>query len=116
MATYTKRGVIRVATDVSMTVVLSNPSSQFRAALEDLIEAVLSDNPAVIAAAEAAVNDALASILSLSKCVHLEAGKWVWDGPLGAAATHYVFPDHDGRLVVRSTPFPTPLATPALNW
>lgn len=50
------------------------------------------------------------------KCVHLDGGAWVWDGPAAAAATHYVLPDDTGALIVRPTPFPTPLATPALNW
>lgn len=59
---------------------------------------------------------AAADLVQLVKCVHLEAGKWVWDGPDAPAATHYVLPDDTGALVVRATPFPTPLAAPALNW
>src|SRR5690606_9234224 len=40
---YTKRGTIRVATDVSMTVVLRNPNSEFRPALIDLLNSVAAD-------------------------------------------------------------------------
>ncbi|WP_242085972.1 pyocin knob domain-containing protein [Microbacterium lacticum] len=51
------------------------------------------------------------------KCVHLEAGVWVWDGPNAPAATHYLIPDEHGVLIARTTPFPTPsAATPALDW
>ena len=50
------------------------------------------------------------------KCVHREGGTWVWDGPGASASTHYVIPDHTGAYVVRPTPFPTPLATPAFDW
>ena len=121
MATYVKRGVIRVATDVSMTTVLSNPSSQFRGALIDLLEQVaagiIANDPTIIAAAENAVADALTSKLALAKCVHLESGVWVWDGPNGTSATHYLFPDDTGALVARTTPFPVPSASaPELTW
>jgi hypothetical protein len=120
MATYVKRGVIRVATDVSMTTVLSNPSSQFRGALIDLLEQVaagiIANDPTIIAAAEAAVANALATKLSLSKCVHLSGGRWVWDGPNGASATHYIL-RVDGRWRTAATPFPTPSASrPAITW
>ena len=50
------------------------------------------------------------------KCIHLEAGKWVWDGPNGPLATHFLLPDHDGSLVARSAAWPTPASTPELNW
>lgn len=118
---YTKRGTIRVATDTSMTAVLNNTSSQFRAELIDLLEdvaaGVIADNPAIIAAAEAAVAAALANAeIRPRKCVHVEAGKWVWDGPDGLAATHYVLPDDTGALVVRPTVWPVPGATPEFTW
>jgi hypothetical protein len=120
MSKYVKRGVIRVATDLSMTVVLSNPNSLFRNALIDLLEliavGIISGNPAIVAAAEAAIANAMTTKLALSKSVHLESGWLVWDGPNGQAATHYVLIDHNGWPVARATPFPVPTATPALNW
>lgn len=118
---YTKRGVIRVATDVSMATVLSNPASQFRSDLIDLLEQVaagiIADSPTIIAAAEAAIANALTTKLALSKCVHLDAGIWVWDGPNGPLATHYLLPDDTGALIARATPFPVPSASsPELTW
>lgn len=120
MANYVKRGVIRVATDVSMTTVLSNPTSQFRGALIDLLEdvaaGIIADNPTIIAAAEEAVDNALTSILALSKCVHFASGRWVWDGPNGPLATHYIL-RIDGRWRTAATPFPTPSPSrPAISW
>lgn len=56
-------------------------------------------------------------LVTLVKCVHLEAGVWVWDGPDAPAATHYLLPDDTGALIARPTPFPVPSATsPALDW
>lgn len=118
---YTKRGVIRVATDVSMTTVLSNPASQFRGALVDLLEQVaagiIADSPTIIAAAEAAIANALTTKLALSKCLHFESGVAVYDGPNGSLATHYVFFDHLGVPIIRPTPFPVPSASaPEFTW
>ena len=120
MATYVKRGVIRVATDVSMTTVLSNPSSQFRGALIDLLEQVaagiIANDPTIIAAAEAQVTAALSSKLALTKCIHFASGRVVWDGPNGAAATHYVL-RIDNRWRTAAFPFPTPSPTrPAISY
>lgn len=53
---------------------------------------------------------------SVVRCIRREAGKWVWVGPDAPTATHYLIPDHTGALVVRATPLPTPLASPALDW
>ncbi|CAN7267986.1 hypothetical protein LJR186_001240 [Microbacterium foliorum] len=62
---YLKRGVIRVATDTSMAVVLSNPASQFYQALIDLLAdvaaGVIANDPTVVAAAGAAVDAKLAA-------------------------------------------------------
>lgn len=121
MSKYVKRGVIRVATDLSMTVVLSNPSSLFRNALIDLLEQVaagiIADSPTIIAAAEAAIANALTTKLALSKSMHFESGTPVYDGPNGPLATHYLLPDHTGELVARATPFPVPSASsPELIW
>lgn len=56
-------------------------------------------------------------LVTFVKCVHLEAGKWVWDGPDGPLATHYLIPDETGALIARPTPFPTPSASsPELTW
>lgn len=48
------------------------------------------------------------------KCVRLESGAWVWDNT--SAATHYLIPDFDGSLIVRTTAQPVPASTPVLNW
>lgn len=95
---------------------LNLPTEALPNAIHNRVVAEISADPTIIDAAEAAVSDALSTVLGLSKCVHLEAGKWVWDGPNGAAATHYLIPDHTGALVARATPFPTPDATPSLTW
>lgn len=56
-------------------------------------------------------------LVQLEKCIHLESGVWVWDGPAAPAATHYLLPDDTGALVARSTPFPVPSASaPELTW
>lgn len=47
------------------------------------------------------------------RSVRLESGQWVWDLVGG---THYAIPDHEGSLVVRAKPWPTPATTPALDW
>lgn len=64
----------------------------------------------------AAAVGALIKAGSPRKCVHLEAGKWVWDGPDSAAATHYLIPDISGALIARPTAIPIPGATPSLTW
>lgn len=87
------------------------PLNQSLEALNDALENV----PTFQDIEDAVIND-LSSILSLSKSVHLEDGQWVWDGPNGPLATHYVLPDHAGDLIVRATPFPTPGSTPVLTW
>lgn len=110
-------GSLAAASDQTMETVAKTPSSKFRAALVAIIESIvttlLASSPTVVAAAAAAVS----SQLALKKCVHFEAGEVIYDGPGGAAATHYVLPDHNGELVVRATPFPVPSATsPAFDW
>ena len=113
-------GSVSAASDVTMATIINTQGTQTRAAIEALIQdvaaAIIADDPTIIAAAEAAVADALENQLALSMCVHRESGAWVWDGPGGSLATHYVFPDHTGAQVVRATPFPIPLASPALDW
>lgn len=110
-------GSLTAASDSTMETVAKTPTSKFRAALLGIITPIVTNliaaSPTVVAAAAAAVN----SQLVLKKCVHLEAGEWVWDGPDGPDATHYLIPDHNGEYVTRSTPFPVPSAsTPALDW
>ncbi|WP_311878684.1 hypothetical protein [Microbacterium forte] len=80
--------------------------------LKDVVEDIVEDF------VPGAVEDALdATVIRLVKCVHLEAGKWVWDGPAAPAATHYLIPDENAALVARATPFPTPSASaPELIW
>lgn len=117
----TRWGELAYATDQSMATITNTPDTQFRSALEELLEAIavaiISGNPTLIAAAEAAVANALTTKLALSKCVHLDAGVWVWDGPNGASATHYLIPDDTGALIARATPFPVPSASaPELIW
>lgn len=74
-------------------------------------------DPLFASLANAAVTAAITTKLGLAKCVHLEAGQWVWDGPNAPAATHYLIPDENAALVARATPFPTPSATaPELIW
>lgn len=54
------------------------------------------------------------SPVTMTRCVRLEAGKWVWDT---VAGTHYVIPDHTGALIVRATAVPVPNPTiPEFNW
>ena len=115
-----KWGVIAAAGDITMAMIVNNPSSQTRAAIVDLIQDVaaqiIASDPTIIQAADEAVAGALTSKLSLSKSVHKEGADWIWDPNGGAASTHYVLFDHAGAAVIRPTPFPTPAATPALNW
>ena len=113
-------GEVDAASDMTMTTVTNTPSSSFRAALIDLLEevaaGVIADNPTIIAAAEAAVANALSSILALTKCIHFASGRWVWDGPNGPLATHYIL-RIDGRWRTTATPFPTPSPSrPAISW
>lgn len=96
---------------------LNKPTQAMPAAVRSRVVEELAAHPTLVDAAEELIDDALASILALSKCMHLDAGVWVWDGPNGALATHYILPDHTGALVARATPFPTPSAsTPGLDW
>lgn len=112
-----KWGSLSAASDQTMEAVAKNSGSKFRVALNSIIQAIvtatLAASPTVVAAAAAAVAGALA----VKKCVHLEAGVWVWDGPDSPDATHYLIPDDTGALVARATPFPTPSASaPEMNW
>lgn len=113
-------GEVDAASDITMAFTVNTIGTLTRQAIIDLITpiaaGIIADDPAIIEAAEAAVNEALSTILALSKCVHFESGIPVYDGPLGPLATHYIFPDHTGEQVIRPTPFPTPLATPAFTW
>lgn len=96
---------------------LNLPTFALPAAIHNRVAEEISEDPTIIDAAEAAVTDALSTVLALSKCVHLEAGVWIWDGPNGPLATHYLFPDDTGALVARPTPFPVPSASaPELTW
>lgn len=114
-------GQVDAASDITMAAIVNQSGSRTRAAVVDLLAlvaaGVIADDPTVAAAAVAAVEDALAAgEYTPRKCIHREGGTWVWDGPSGLGATHYLLPDHTGAYVVRPTPFPIPLATPALNW
>lgn len=108
-----------VANDETMSLVAGDPESEFSSHLSAAIVDELSEQPAVVNAAEQAVNaipegiPARLTAIETKKCVRLEAGKWVWDT---VAGTHYVIPDHTGALVIRATAVPVPAATPALNW
>ncbi|KQR43437.1 hypothetical protein ASF87_16740 [Microbacterium sp. Leaf161] len=96
---------------------LNKATQALPAAIRARVIAELAADPTIIAAMEAGAENAIATKLALAKCVHLESGKWVWDGPNGSLATHYLLPDHTGSLVARPTPFPVPSATsPALTW
>lgn len=68
MANYVKRGVIRVATDSSMSLVLSNKSTEFYGALVDTIHEIageiVANDPAIIAALQAEVAGAVAEAVS----------------------------------------------------
>lgn len=110
-------GSVTAASDLTMETVVKTSTSKFRAALLAIITPIVTNliasSPTVVDAAAAAVS----AQLVLKKCVHLEAGEWVWDGPDGDDATHYLIPDHNGEIVARETPFPVPSATPlTLNW
>lgn len=113
-------GRLQVATPETMAVAVRGNTVATDAVDEriELIAAdIIADDPTIIAAAEAAVEAALATTLALSKCLHIEAGRWVYDGPNGPLATRYIIPNHDGRLVIRQYPFPTPSASaPELTW
>lgn len=118
---YTVRTTASAATDDSMALELRRAGSETQDATIELIAPVaseiISDNPTVIAGAVGAIDNAASTKLALAKCVHLEAGKWVWDGPNGASSTHYLIPDETGALIARATPFPFPSATaPELTW
>jgi len=117
----TRWGEVAYATDQSMATITNNSSSRFRAALIELLElvaaGVIADDSTVAAAASAAVENALAAgQYTPQKCIHLENGVWVWDGPSGLGATHYLIPDDTGVLVARPTVWPVPASTPVLNW
>lgn len=114
-------GRVKFATDESMATITNTSGSAFRAALIALLELVaadvISDDPAIRAAVIAAIDEQLAAGEYVPrKCIHLESGVWVWDGPDGIAATHYLIPDDAGVLVARPTVWPVPGATPVLNW
>lgn len=84
---------------------------------EDIDDFLLPSNAHFLALVTDAVELALSAIeVKPVKCIHREAGKWVWDGPGSPAATHYLLPDHTGALVARATVWPAPTATPVLNW
>jgi len=135
--TWILKGHISVASDVTTAGLISSPVSLTRAALDAVLNAlvpplvedyaedivppivyqVMGENPAIAAAAVAAVANALTTVMGASKCVHLESGVWVWDGPSGPLATHYLLPDDTGTLVARPTLFPRPsVSAPALEW
>lgn len=116
----TRWGEFAYATDQSMATITNTPETQFRDALEALLEliaaGIISGNPTIIAAAEAAVANALTAKLALSKSVHLVSGRVSWDGPNGASATHYVLLVN-GRWQTVLYPFPAPSASrPAVTW
>lgn len=114
---YSATNAAQIAITVGASV---EPAMFFRACRSDVWDAwVKLTTPTDLAGAlDARVAGLVAELdlVTLVKCVHLEAGVWVWDGPDAPAATHYLLPDDTGALVARPTPFPTPLATPALDW
>ncbi|MDA4893041.1 hypothetical protein PFZ55_39885 [Streptomyces sp. MS2A] len=117
----TRWGEMDFATDRSMAVITNTSDSEFRGALIGLLEVVAADvianDPTIRDAVMAAIEEGLnAAEVKPLKCVHLEGGKWVYDGPDGLAATHYVLPDDTGALIVRPTVWPVPQSTPAFNW
>ena len=112
-------GRLQVATPETMALAIRGNTAATDAVDEriELVAAeIIADDPTIVAAAEAAVDEALATTLALSKCVHFESGVPVYDGPGGVLATHHIFQDHTGEQVIRPTPFPVPLATPAFTW
>lgn len=113
-------GEVDAASDTTMAFTVNTVGTLTRQSIIDLITpiaaGIIAGNPTIIAAAEAAVANALTSKLALSKCVHLAGGRWAWDGPNGASATHYVL-RIDGRWRTAAYPFPTPSSTrPAISW
>ena len=109
-------GELDAATDSTMATAVDTLGSRTRDAVQALVASLIAGEEVVADAAAAAVAAAILPVFGLAKCVHRDAGVWVWDGPAAPAATHYLIPDETGALIVRPTPFPTPLATPALDW
>jgi|GEM_PF-1448002 len=134
--TWILKGHISVASDVTTAGLISSPSTQTRAALaavlNALVEPLVEDaaevivpplvaqamgaDPAIAAAIAAGIDAALASTIGVRKSVHLESGELIYDPPGSALATHYLLPDHTGELVARPTLWPVPASTPELNW
>lgn len=112
---YVKRATIQAATDASMASEIRNAGTETRAEIIILIDGRIAGNPAVVAAAAAAVNAALADAeLRPKKCIRFESGVPVWD--LTSAATHYVIYDDQGAPIIRPTIWPAPTTTPGFNW